>query len=428
MQLNEKQQYAYEQVLRGQNLFISGPGGVGKSVLVHKIRDNLEDGTIFLAPTGIASQNIQGSTIHRTFKLPLGFLGKSARSHVNQKTRELFEGDQIKRIVIDEISMVRADVFTAIDRMLRSIKKKNVPFGGLQIIVVGDFFQLPPVLKERSQESEFFYEDFTSIFAFDTDSWRDAGFHTIELTQIMRQSDKQFIFALNSIRQKDENSNLSLKFLNKIGSQKEQSEDTIVLCSTNADADTVNKHHYDLIDSEEKIYYGEKSPNYKDAPVPMEIPMKVGMKVLICANSPEETYYNGQTGVITRMTDNSIFVKCDDEVGEVVVTRFTWQEYEYSNVNGNIMCMPVGKFVQFPIKYGYALTIHKCQGLSLAKAVIYTGRGCFAHGQAYVAFSRVRTLDGLSVMENVGYNEIIVDSRVKKFYDDNKYSNLMNMV
>lgn len=428
MQLNEKQKYAFDQVLKGHSIFISGPGGVGKSVLVHKIRDTLEDGTIFLAPTGIASQNIQGSTIHRTFRLPLGFISKGARGNIAQKTRELFEDDQIKRIIIDEISMVRADVFTAIDRMLRTIKKKNIPFGGLQIIVVGDFFQLPPVLKERTQEAEYFYEDYKSIFAFDTETWEQAGFQTIELNEVMRQTDKQFIFALNSIRQKDSNSKLSLQFLNKVGSDNPQDDDTIVLCSTNKDADTVNEHHYNLNTNPEKIYYGTKTAGYKDSPVPMEIPLKEGLKVMICANHPEELYFNGQTGVITRMTDDYVFVKLDQTDDEVMVARFSWQEYEYVKTpTGSVACMPVGKFTQMPLKYGYALTIHKCQGLSLVNAVIYTGRGCFAHGQAYVALSRLRSLEGLSMMEKIGYHEIIVDSNVKRFYDQNKFSNLMNM-
>jgi ATP-dependent DNA helicase PIF1 len=419
MQLNEKQQYAFEEILKGRNIFISGPGGVGKSVLVNKIRDMFEDDTIFIAPTGIAAQNIKGSTIHRTFKFPLGFLGAAQRKKVSDKVKELFEDGSITRIVIDEISMVRGDLFTAIDDALRRIKKRNIPFGGIQIIVVGDFFQLPPVINNRSVEAEYYYTEFKSPYAFDTDSWREAGFQTIELDKIMRQDDEKFIGALNSIRQKDENYETSLKFLNSIGRANDSIiEETLFLCSTNADAALVNEHNYDDIAGPEKVYYATKTGSFKDYPVPDELRLKVGVKVLICANDANEQYFNGQTGYITNMTNNGVFVELS--TGQIVnIEKFTWQEFEYFNGPNGVQCKPVGTFSQLPLKLGYAVTIHKSQGLSLD--------GCFSHGQAYVAFSRLRTLEGLSLMADIGRNEIIVDGKVKEFYNTNKFSNLMNM-
>lgn len=427
MKLNAKQQYAFEQIMLGKSLFISGPGGVGKSVLVGKIRDLCGDDTIFLAPTGIAAQNIKGSTIHRTFRLQLGYLDAQQRTKVQDKVKELFADDSIKRIVIDEISMVRADTFAAVDQALRRCKRRNKPFGGLQVIVVGDFFQLSPVLNVRSTEGEMFLQEFSSPFAFDTDSWREAGFQTIELDDVMRTTDQEFIGHLSNIRKRSEGFEASLDFLNDIGmNQEDFEEDTIFLCSTNKEADTVNKHNYDELVGEEKHYVGKKKGPFKDLPVPEFLSLKVGCKVLICANDPNGDYYNGQTGHVEALFKDSVAVKT--EQGErIMVKEFKWTEYEYSRGDHGVDIKPVGDYQQFPLKLGYACTVHKSQGLSLSKAAIYTGNGFFAHGQAYVGFSRLRSLAGLYVLKEVFRKDVIVDQRVVEFYENNKFANLMNM-
>lgn len=427
MQLNTKQNYAFNQVMTGGNVFISGPGGVGKSVLVNKIRDLCQDDTVFLAPTGIAAQNIKGSTIHRTFRFRLGYLDPAQRAHVNDKVRELFSDDSIKRIVIDEISMVRADIFTAVDIALRKSKRRNKPFGGLQVIVVGDFFQLSPVLNTNSTEGEHFLKEFSSPFCFDTDSWREAGFQTIELDEIMRQSDAEFINALNSIRTRDMYFEDSLEFLNQKGMEKEDlAEDMLFLCSTNKEADTVNKHNYDDLLGEERVYFGKKKGPFKDMPVPECLSLKEGCKVLVCANAQDESYFNGMTGIVQKMFNDSISVKL--ETGDTVLIReFKWTEFEYFNGPDGMGIKPVAEYQQFPLKLGYACTVHKSQGLSLSQAAIYTGNGFFAHGQAYVGFSRLRTLAGLYVLKEIARKDIIVDRRVTDFYENNKFANLMNM-
>lgn len=425
MQLNPKQQYSFEQAMRGKNVFISGPGGVGKSVVVRKIRDAMDGRCVVLAPTGIAALNIEGSTFHRTFLFPFGYLDPYRRNKISDKAKNLFSDDEVTTIIVDEISMVRADLFTALDNQLKKIKRRRAPFGGMQIIIVGDFFQLPPVLNANSKEGKLYSEEFKDLFAFSTDAWREAGLETIELTQVMRQSDVNMINALNSIRVKDTNYKQALKFLNSIGASNDSiGEDTIFLCATNKDADFINKESYDALDSEEKHYVSKVTGQFQDFPVPEYLSLKVGTKVLLCANS--STFVNGQTGVVSRMLNDSVSVILDRNNEEVLVSTHKWQAFDYTKTEGGVKQEEIGTFEQLPIKLGYAATIHKSQGLSLDNAIIYTGRGCFSHGQAYVALSRLRSLEGLGMLKEIRTDEIIVDPKVSKFYQDNQYSNLIN--
>jgi ATP-dependent exoDNAse (exonuclease V) alpha subunit len=421
MILNDKQQYAYDSIKAGRNFFLTGPGGVGKSVLVNKIREEFSDDTIFLSPTGIAAVNIGGSTIHRTFKFHLGYLSDSKKRTVHPKVRELFAESNVKRIVIDEISMVRADLFEAIDRQLKIVMKSRRAFGGLQIIVVGDFFQLPPVLNYNSPEGQLFNQEYKSPYAFDTDSWDNAGFETIELTQIMRQSDETFINALNAIRKKTDSAKTSLDLLNRIGSENDANEESVMLCSTNKDADVVNEHKYNELDGKERLYVGDITGDFKDFPVQQYLRLKIGCRVLITVNS--ETYCNGDSGTVIEMSDELVVVQ-SDRGQRFHIEKAEWKQKEYDVVDGELTEQDVGTFKQFPLKLAYAITIHKSQGMSLSNAAIYTGRGCFSHGQLYVALSRLRSLEGMSILRPLGYNEIIVDQRVIDFYDRNVKVNL----
>lgn len=425
--LNSGQQKALQLIYDGNNIFCSGPGGVGKSVLINHIRENFEDETVFLAPTGIAAINIKGATVHRVFRFPLGVLGKYERNNVAEKAEAVFNRDSgIKRIVIDEISMMRADLFTAVDHQLRKIRKINKPFGGLQVIVVGDFYQLSPVLNKKGGEYDAFKREFASEFAFDTDSWKEAGFITVELNEIMRQNDAEFIDALNSIRVKDKNYHRSVDFLNKRAAKNDNvTEDTIFLCSTNKDADTINQHNFDELEGEIKTYVGAKWGSFKGCLVPDVIELKVGAKVLICANG--DSYVNGQVGYVQSMHENCIFVELQGYDQEVVcVKKHKWEEFDYENKGDGVRAVAVGGFEQFPIKLGYAITVHKSQGLSLDSAIVYNGRGFFCAGQAYVCLSRLRTLEGLGMLKPLDLSDVIVDQRVTQFYENNRYSNLLN--
>ena len=419
MKLNEKQAYAYSRILAGANVFITGPGGVGKSVLINKLREEYDHETIFLASTGVAAQNIKGSTIHRMFQFSLGFLTREQRRKISDKVKSLFSGgsgDNIKRIVIDEISTVRCDLLAAIDMQLRVAKKTLKPFGGIQIVLVGDFYQLSPIVKRNTTEANLLFSEFKSMYSFDTQSWREAELETIQLDQVMRQTDEVFIAALNSIRTRDKDYIKSLEFLNSKGLEDKEDGEHIYLCATNRSAEVVNSYYFDELEGKTSTYRGFASPGFKDLPVPYCIELKLGCRVMICANDKSGAYYNGQTGHVHALEQNLIFVDLDDEGGIVAIEKNTWEEYDYVKVDGIIVKKVMATYVQFPIKLGYAITVHKSQGLSLASAVIHTEGRCFAHGQAYVALSRLRSLDGLIMLEGLKSTEVIVDPTVDKFY------------
>jgi len=423
IKLNEKQQYAYDRIKSGANVFITGPGGVGKSVLIRKISEEMENGLVLLAPTGIAAQNILGATIHRTFRFGFGFLTKGQRRRVNERTQDVFAltgTDDITRIVIDEISMVRADVLAAIDMQLRVIRKTLKPFGGIQIIAVGDFYQLSPIVKNNSEEANALYSEFKSMYAFDTQAWKEADFEMIQLDQVMRQSDTTFVNALNSIRTKNVGFKKSLDFLNDEALKEKDfgDHDPIYLCATNKSADVINNYFFDEINSRKFTYHGIASPGFKDFPVPVDISLKVGCKVMICANDRGGSYFNGQTGMVTSLSINHIEIELDHVKKFIRIEKQTWEEYDYVKVDGKLTKKVVGTFIQYPIKLGYAITIHKSQGLSLDSAILHTEGRCFAHGQAYVALSRLRSLDGLIMHESMKPHEIIVDKIVTSFYEE----------
>lgn len=446
MILTEKQQRAVDLAASGKNVFITGPGGVGKSVVVNMIRNKKRGSTVVVAPTGIAALNIDdASTIHKTFLLPFHMM-TTYNMIPKDPVRKLFEDGTVKTLIIDEISMVRADIFVAMDKMLQSCRKNKKPFGGIQVIAVGDFYQLSPVLIGKDKEP--FERLYSSVYSFDTDSWRDLGMETIELTEVMRQDDVKFISLLQSIRTKDKKYMESLYELNEIGlSNEEVDEDnTIFLCSTNKDADNINTTRLYELDTEEYIFDAEIEGEYSGEPAPKELALKVGCRVLILLNGTN--YVNGSRGEVMEITKDIIFVKLDKCGNTVSITKNTWTEKQFSlkQVDGSeenihesevnelnnsvetgkqVVSKTIGTYKQFPLKLGYACTVHKSQGCTFDSAIILNGRGFFAHGQLYVALSRIRSLAGLGIMNVIQPREVIVDREIVKFYKDVQNMNLL---
>ena len=402
---NDKQKEAIKAIEAGENVFISGPGGVGKSWLIKHVTDN---NTVLCAPTGIAALNIGGITCHKAFGLPLGI--PTAADHY-KPAPDVFKGNTVKRIIIDEISMVRADYLDLIDQKLRNTRKNNKPFGGIQVVVVGDFFQLEPIVK--NSESHYFFSEYDTAFAFGAKCW---DFRMVELTDIIRQSNEQDARILNSLRQKDGKWERALRFVHKLAQPYDQDEDILHLCCYKQDAEVINTQHFNKISGQVKTYNAYQTGRWgNEAPVEPTIHLKQGAKVLICANDPEGNYVNGDRGVVTGMGKESVKVLKDDG-NEVFVSRFSWEKYKYTKTNNGLAKEPVAMFRQMPIRLGWAITIHKSQSLSLDNLALEIGRGCFGHGQLYVALSRIRDLSKVRLVRPIGYSNAIVHEDVREWY------------
>jgi len=427
---NEKQLTSYELILSGKNVHLGGLGGVGKSFVLNLLREIISSRSVFLAPTGIAALNIKGATIHSTFGLPMGVCNAYARNNVSKKVKDLFEDDQIKTIVIDEISMTRSDVLAAIDQKLRLIKRKNIPFGGVQIVAVGDFGQLSPVVKSGS-EGDAFRQEFSSPFCFTTESWSAANLTHIELTDIIRQSDAELIGHLQNIHSKVDGYKESLNYFNdnclldykmKRGVDPDDIEDgATFLTTTNKDAQVINDEAYASLDGVERVYKGAVFKGFKERPAPEYLKLKIGTKVMISAN--DSSYKNGEIGYVSEMGNDYVEVMIDENTVHRIIP-YRWAEYEYKkNPEGVLVMEEKASYIQFPIKHGWAITIHKSQGCTLEKAIINIPRA-FAHGMTYVALSRVKTLEGITLTTKLSPSDVIFDQDVRDFYAG-KFNNLL---
>lgn len=425
-QLSADQRIAFDAIERGENVCITGSGGTGKSFLLNIIRDIHNDNTVFVAPTGIAAVNIRGETIHSFFGI---------RPIVQQPTKRNISQDIIKKIrgtnciIIDEISMVRADVFTAIDMICREAMEVDAPFGGIQIVAVGDFYQLPPVLTDN--EKDVYREYFNSVYAFDTIAWKDAGFRLIDLEVSHRQENKTFFKMLNDIRSGRTHSQAAIGLINKVGMARELVDDDpwIMLATTNAIAEEYNKQEYlkcRAMCRVEHTFTARKQGNFNPASAPVDevIKLCVGARVIIKMNNASGGYRNGSRGTITGFSrgESGDIVHVKLTTGESVnVTRATWTSGEYAiTPQSNLQYTETGSFEQIPIKLGWAITIHSSQGMTLDYVVLNLGRGCFADGQLYVALSRVRDLKNFGLIQNIRQTDLRVSERVKWFYETSK--------
>lgn len=404
--LSPSQQKAFDAVEKGENVFISGSGGNGKSYLTRKLTNNR---TAVAAPTGIAALNVQGTTCHRLFGLPLGLPEIKDWNMVGRKSALALNA--VDRIIISEVGMVRVDQMDLIDKKLKLLKGNSLPFGGVQMVVEGDFFQLEPIVGQSEYNK--FYEKYDNPFSFASKAWK---FTTHELTEPQRHPNIEHYNLLNKLRVGEQD---ALQELLDISKPYELSENTLHLCARNADASRVNTYWYQKNQNKEHLFtaFTTGKMSEKDVIVPSDLYLKEGCKVIICANDLMGNYVNGNTGVIEKITNMSIGVRLDNGI-LVDVERFTWEAYSYSGNRGNLVKEVVGSFTQFPLALGWAISIHKSQGMTLDQVAVHVGEGCFAHGQFYVAASRVRDLSNLSFLrkENITKDNLIVRKEVLEFY------------
>lgn len=404
-------------------LFITGKAGTGKSTLLRHFVANTKKTCVVLAPTGIAAINVGGVTIHSFFRLPFRPIVEGDEEiHRFPRNSEKFKIiNKTDVFIIDEVSMLRADIIDAIDQTLRlNSNYPDKPFGGKQMIFFGDLFQLEPVVQNNEVERYLFTEYYNSHYFFDARVFREIHMHCIELRKIYRQSDPDFIHILDVIRlnRADE---VELAQLNKRVDRKfiPTADDTYVTLSTrNSVAAGINEFELVKIKEPEFIYRGEIDGEFNTKQLPTEstLVFKVGAQVIFIKNNLDGKWVNGTIGKIHALSEDKIEVMLPNGNIEEV-SRETWENkrYYWDAVNRRVKSEVVGTFKQYPIKLAWAITIHKSQGLTFDKVILELSGGTFAHGQLYVALSRCRTLEGMILREPIKQKDIIIDERVVRF-------------
>lgn len=435
--LNEEQQAALKKIQAGGNYFIFGAAGTGKSTLLESIREEIP-GAVFVAPTGSAAQKIGGATINSLFRIPpVPYITKEILGVISSKTvRKTISA--IKTLVIDEISMVRADALAAIDHRLRQYgpdECKTLPFGGRQIILSGDFFQLPPVVTNDEvcghSVGECLEHRYGGAYSFMIPQWRMAEITPIYLRKNMRQGEnRDFMVCVNAFRSNDpEIREKALAMLNSRVSA-ELPEDAIFLCPRKMDVTRINDAAINELNTEDRTFTAKISGNYgKDYPIAFDLKLKLNEKIIIATNIPPDIV-NGTTGRIIAFHRDGVIVRLEDGQ-ERLISPHEYKKFAYRVVvdpatgEGHPVPFEIGCFRQLPLLPGYAITIHKAQGMTLNKAIIDRGnRGFFAHGQCYVAVSRVRRLEDLFLAQPLRPSDVTVNPRLirweARFRDDRK--------
>lgn len=412
-----------------RSLFLTGKAGTGKSTFLRYISQHTKKKHVILAPTGIAAINAGGCTLHSFFHLPFHPLLPNDARYSNRNMRKTlkYSGDHIKLlrevelIIIDEISMVRADIIDFIDRLLRVYSRRmHEPFGGKQLLLVGDIFQLEPVLKE--DERRLVQPFYTSSYFFSAKVWQEMQLVSIELRKVYRQKDLAFIGILDRIRENCAR-DADLKALNtRVGAQLDTNNGklAITLASHRGTVDYINDQHLSSLLGEETVFNGEIKGEFPitSLPTPMELHLKPGAQVIFVKNDKDKRWVNGTLGVISTIDEEKEMISVVSEDGaEFDVEREMWENvrYTYNEKEKKIDEEQLGVYKQFPLRLAWAITIHKSQGLTFNQVNIDFTGGVFAGGQTYVALSRCTSLDGISLKEPVNHSDIFIRSEVVSF-------------
>jgi nucleoside-triphosphatase THEP1/DNA-binding NarL/FixJ family response regulator len=419
-----------------RHIFLTGKAGTGKTTFLRNLIELTHKKAVIVAPTGIAAINASGVTIHSLFQLPFGtYLPKQpAVEPVNQQyntprsivrhlqmnttKRRIFQ--DLELLIIDEVSMLRADLLDAIDMVLRYIRKNNASFGGVQVLFIGDLHQLPPVVK--SNEWQLLGEFYQSVYFFDAHALYHNPPVYIELEKIYRQADSVFINLLNNLRNNEitaEDIALLEKYY-KAGFEPAKDDKYITLTTHNQRADTLNKKSLEELGGDSYFFKATVEDEFSENSYPAEnsLELKLGAQIMFIKNdqSGERRYFNGKIATVIGLRNDAIEVETEGEREKIILEKFTWKNIRYSNhkVTNEIEEEVIGKFIQYPIKLAWAITVHKSQGLTFDKAIIDIGNA-FAPGQIYVALSRLRSLDGLVLTSQISRTGIKQDQNVSQF-------------
>ncbi len=401
-----------------RNLFVTGRAGTGKSTLLHLFKKTTSKKTVILAPTGIAALNVQGQTIHSFFGFPPRIIPHEELT--KRKNHKLYKAMEV--MIIDEISMVRADMMDAIDVFLRNNRENKKPFGGVQVLLFGDLFQLPPVVASIEERS-FLEAQYPSVYFFDSRVMQTFDYELVELRKVYRQDERHFIRLLDAIRLNRMDDD-DLADLNEVYQPRFESEDFyITLSPRNQLVDKLNQVALANLDGSIHQFtatvFGQFNPS--QYPTDLMIQLKVGAQVMMIRNDPEKKYVNGTLGKVLEVANEAIKVEVDynGSTNIIDVARSSWEvvQYKFDEENpGRLKSEVVGSFAQFPIKLAWAITIHKSQGKTFDKVIIDMGQGAFEHGQSYVALSRCRTLKGIILKQRIRFQDIIVDEKIVSYY------------
>ena len=395
------------------NLFLTGRAGTGKTTLLRKFLREAGDKAVIVAPTGVAAMNAGGQTIHSFFKLPPRLIeAQDVRRLPNARVVRAVE-----TVVIDEISMVRADMLDAIDRSLKLNRGSKRPFGGVRMILSGDLHQLPPVVS--NQESPILLDRFGGNYFFNAPAFRDGEFSLLALKHVFRQEDPRFLALLGALRsgRVTPNDEATLAKLVSTRSASDASETHVVLTPNNANAFRINQTRLAELKGDRKIFPADVQGQFdeKSFPTESDLELKVGARVMLIRNDPEGRWVNGTLAHVEGFGAKSVIVKIAGRVYEIEAAAWEKYRYDFEMDSKKVKREVVGTFKQVPLRLAYAVTIHKAQGLTLDNVFIDFDSGMFAHGQAYVAFSRARTLEGLEISRQLRPRDLVLDREAFAF-------------
>jgi len=407
----------------GEHVFVTGPAGTGKSTLLEYFRRHTTKSIVVLAPTGVAAHLVKGQTIHSFFHFKPDITpDKVQQIRLRKQQKRIFEA--LEAIVIDEISMVRADLMDCVDTFLRIFgREPGKPFGGVQMIMIGDLYQLPPVV--TAADSLLFESYYESPYFFDAKVFKDMNLRVIGLTKVYRQKDEGFLGLLNAVR----NHTLSAEELDHLNTRVAKdfippADDFYVyLTTTNQMADRINHGRLEQLGRKSLLLQAKISGdiNERQMPVAADLVVKTDAQVMLVNNDSQGRWMNGSVGRIidvVEMNNEHHLIRVQLTNGSVVeVTPFTWEIFKffYNSDSESVDSESIGAFTQYPIRLAWAITIHKSQGKTFEKVIIDTGDGAFAHGQMYVALSRCTRLDGIVLRRKLRRSDLILDERILNF-------------
>jgi ATP-dependent exoDNAse (exonuclease V) alpha subunit len=425
--LNDDFKYALDVLEKSpQNMFVTGKAGTGKSTLLQLFRNTTRKKVVVLAPTGVAALNVQGQTIHSFFGFPPRIVtpSEAARKVTRKDLLRLYKNLDV--LIVDEISMVRADMLDGMDKFLRVNRENFKPFGGVQVVFFGDLFQLPPVVTRDPIEAAYFQDYYESPYFFSAKIFQDPEFQLdmLELRKVYRQESRHFLRLLEAVRinraDHDDLEDLNERHVPDFA----ETEGYITLCARNATADRINQRELSLLDAAEFSFDAEVQGSFDPSLYPTEAALRLrqGAQVMFVRNDQEERQFvNGTIGKIISLNEETIVVETAEAGGKkrrIEVPKAEWEIIRYrSGPGGGLDTEVIGSFSQYPLKLAWAITIHKSQGKTFDRVLIDLGGGAFEHGQLYVALSRCRTLEGIVLRHRIRPQDVITDDRVVDFYE-----------